>query len=199
MAFMRSDANAPRNWTCPNCNKSSGDGHYGQPRVCEKCGKVMCDSCAPKNFQHNCDTGSSGNSNSSGGSTKTIHSGPSTGSVIAKGMFDIASAQLKGQADFLKGMVDSSKEKTKANKDELVGVSATQLSSDLDELQGQLNELVTRATTLKVGFLASAQDKSMKKAICEKLEFGIMKLGSAGKAAEATYFQSKLDALVAKK
>lgn len=68
-------------------------------------------------------------------------------------------------------------------------------SDDAAELQNQLNFFVSKAAGTKKGFFASATDKQIVSIVKEKMEFGIMKLRSMEKGAEADFFQKKLDAL----
>ncbi|GAB1433071.1 hypothetical protein MASR2M29_16960 [Spirochaetota bacterium] len=81
-------------------------------------------------------------------------------------------------------------------------IATMQFTSDADDIQNQLRSLVALYEQYKpkfeikpMGLDRGPSDKALRSAIKQKLEFGIMKLNSAGKSAEATYFQNKLDKL----
>lgn len=76
----------------------------------------------------------------------------------------------------------------KANLEQQIASIATMvIGGSTDEISNQLNQLVS---------LGSANpDKKLKSAIVEKLEFGILKLRSAGANTEASYFEGKLEPL----
>lgn len=78
-------------------------------------------------------------------------------------------------------------EEGKEKKLKIEEISSLNFESDPESIMNQLNKLVS---------LASAKpDKSVKNAILEKIDFGIMKLNSIGATTEAEYFQTKLDKL----
>jgi hypothetical protein len=63
-------------------------------------------------------------------------------------------------------------------------ISKISYGSDINQVQDVLNQLTT------IG--ASKPDTNVRKAIVEKMEFGIMKLKNAGLAAEAEFFETKM-------
>lgn len=66
-------------------------------------------------------------------------------------------------------------------------VTSINFGSDKDEIANVLNQLSSLAST--------KPDKTLKNAIIEKMEFGIMKLKGLGANAEADYFEKKLEPL----
>lgn len=80
--------------------------------------------------------------------------------------------------------LDASNEKREAKLESQVDNIATiQFGSTTDEISNSLNHLVTIA--------AGKPDKEVKKAICDKMEFAIMKLRQLGANAEADFFEKK--------
>lgn len=68
--------------------------------------------------------------------------------------------------------------------DEIATIS---FSDDKAEIENKINELVVLAS--------SKPTKQIKKAIIEKIEFGIMKLKTSGANSEAEYFEEKLKSI----
>lgn len=66
-------------------------------------------------------------------------------------------------------------------------ISRMTFGTTADEISNQLNQLTTLGST--------KPDKTVKAAIVEKMEFGIMKLKGLGAHAEADFFQKKLEPL----
>jgi len=64
-------------------------------------------------------------------------------------------------------------------------LATIEFNNDAEDIQHQLNRLLTIAAT--------KPEKKMRKALVEKLEFGIMKLSSAGAGPETAYFEGKLE------
>jgi len=87
------------------------------------------------------------------------------------------------------------KAEAKADKDNIINVK---FGDSADEISDTINQLLTKAATLKTGFMASSNDKQMKALIIEKAEFGILKLRKQD-ADTADFFQKKLDDLQKKK
>ncbi|MFW5983286.1 MAG: hypothetical protein ACOCQ4_02205 [bacterium] len=63
-------------------------------------------------------------------------------------------------------------------------ISKISFGSDINQVQEVLNQLTT------IG--ATKPDKDVRKAIVEKMEFGIMKLKNAGMNSEAEFFEDKM-------
>ena len=81
-------------------------------------------------------------------------------------------------------------------KGELNDIAAIQFSEDMTEIQNILNQLVTTAQGAKGGGITPVgmtSNKQLRAAIKEKMEFGIMKLRSGGKSAEADFFEKKMN------
>lgn len=79
---------------------------------------------------------------------------------------------------------------TRAKAEEIVNL---QFEAKPEDLQNQLQTLFTQISTLPR--FKSPEQKALYNAIKEKLEFGIMKLRTAGASAEADFFQKKYDKL----
>lgn len=84
------------------------------------------------------------------------------------------SSQLSNQAE----------DQKQSKLSEIAGISFT---SDMEAAQNSLNQLVAIAV--------ATDEKEIRNAIIEKMEFGIMKLRSAGFVNEADYFESKREAV----
>lgn len=95
--------------------------------------------------------------------------------------------EKKAGGGFFGGLLnslDASNEKREAKLESQVDNIATiQFGSTTDEISNSLNHLVTIA--------AGKPDKEVKKAICDKMEFAIMKLRQLGANAEADFFEKK--------
>lgn len=108
--------------------------------------------------------------------------------VINKGDSALTTG-VKAYAGMLNKIMDD--EDGKADKAKLESkikeLTTLTFSGTADEIANQLNELVSFAST--------KPEKSVKNAIIEKIDFGIMKLKGLGATSEADYFQGKLDAL----
>lgn len=87
-----------------------------------------------------------------------------------------------------------------AVKDELDAIVSVKFEGSADEISDTLNALFTKAAQLPTGLAAIGDDtvKARKKAIIEKVEFGIMKLNRLDQDS-AAYFQKKFDELQGKK
>jgi len=85
-------------------------------------------------------------------------------------------------------------------RDELDSIVNVKFGATADEISDMLNALFTKAAQLPTGFAAIGDDtaKAKKKAIIEKVEFGLMKLGKLDEES-AYFFQKKFDELVGKK
>jgi hypothetical protein len=66
-------------------------------------------------------------------------------------------------------------------------IIAVQFGQSVDEISDSLNKLVTIST--------SNNDEKIKKAIYEKMDYGIIKLKNLGANSEADFFQKKLDTI----
>lgn len=64
-------------------------------------------------------------------------------------------------------------------------ISKISFGSDINQIQDVLNQLAAIGST--------KPDKKVRRAIVEKMEFGIMKLKNAGMNAEAEYFENKMN------
>lgn len=108
--------------------------------------------------------------------------------IVNKGDSAITTG-VKAYAGMLNKIMDD--EDGKADKAKLESkikeLTTLTFSGTADEIANQLNELVSFAST--------KPEKTVKNAIIEKIDFGIMKLKGLGATAEADYFQTKLDAL----
>lgn len=121
--------------------------------------------------------------------------GATAGATEKNGIKDALGGAIGGSFDT---MFSNVKMQTQSKTDHIARlkeIPQIQFSGSSDEIQNQLNALFTEISGLKIGFTGTPEEKSLYKAIYEKLEFGIMKLRSAGGNAEADFFKQKFDKL----
>lgn len=116
--------------------------------------------------------------NSSTTNTTIVNKGPGLGNEVGKAFGSLLTGkalfdQTNKEKELLDGKIDT--------------ISSISLSGSADEIANALNKLVSMAS--------ASTDKEVKKAAVEKLEFGIMKLRSAGANAEADFFEKKVEPL----
>lgn len=87
---------------------------------------------------------------------------------------------LGGLYGSMSSMIEKEEAKTEARVDQIASLTFGNSSEELSE---NLNQLVTIA--------GGKPNKDVKKAIYEKMEFGIMKLNQLGATAEADFFEKK--------
>ncbi len=71
--------------------------------------------------------------------------------------------------------------------DKITQVTTMTFGTDVNEISNQLNQLISLAST--------KPDKTLKNAIIEKVEFGLMKLRQLNAVADADFFEKKLNPL----
>jgi hypothetical protein len=113
-------------------------------------------------------------------STTVVNKGPGFGSFMGKALGET----MTGGINMLKDTKQQQLAEEQEKKNKIEDLALMKMSSDTDELMDQLNYLASLAS--------SKPDKTLKKVIIEKMEFGIMKLRSANSNGEADFFENKL-------
>lgn len=100
-------------------------------------------------------------------------------------------AATKGMFSGLNDMKTELKEEEKALENKIESVASITFDDNIGQITNDLNKLSS--------FASSKPDKELKKAIIEKMEFGIFKLKQLNAIAESEFFENKLISLKKKK
>lgn len=188
-----------KTYRCSVCGASFYDdpglGGYLVQELGVDFGKKVCPDC--KRAQKI--GGGGGSGGSAEASTVRVKTGPGVGSILAQGAMD----SLKGSFDRANQVMNDVKEEKSKRESTLQQITSMQFPiENPEEIQQQLSTLFTLFEQYKPKFSISTMgldkgpsEKVIRAAIKEKIEFGVMKLQSAGKTAEADFFQKKMDKL----
>lgn len=159
---------------CPQCGKNTGLKfgfvHLGADEQRKtKDGKWACSEACARDYHMSMSLGgNSSQSGNSGNATTIIHKKSNREVEAMEDAAWAAAQEAKNQR--IESRVDS--------------ISMISFGSDILQVQDVLNQLAT------IG--ASKPDLNVRKAIVEKMEFGIMRLKSEGLLSEASYFEGKM-------
>ena len=151
---------------------------------CAWCGKTMEKNMFNRVLSHNT-MGLAGRQKNSYCSKKCQRAAEAAEQEGSRNSSEMNYANSSNNQDFDEFQAENQLEDRKQSKlSDIAGISFT---SDPDALQNSLNQLVTIAV--------ATDEKDIRNAIVEKMEFGIMKLRSAGFVNEADFFESKREAV----